>query len=187
MFDTADGDVDLWPGALFPPVGQADNHPALFVKWCLLEKFVGLGRCPCKRVIKIAALDQFPDQSAGLGGTLHRGQQTDQGLFVAGARILLQGPAQGLVADVALALAGEFRCIGRHKCERIVLVQFVFRQVKADTADLMPAWCVFFKERAETAMPANACTHPVVEPEPDVIQSLRREILGAAHGWRAFQ
>ncbi len=187
LFNTADGDVNLRPGTLSPPVGQADNDATLLEKRRFLEECVGFGRCPCEWVVQISAIDQFPDQSTGLGYALHRGQQTDQELLVAGARIRLQGPGQGLMADLAVALAGEFRRIGRHKRERVVPIQPVFRQVKADTADLMPAWCVLFEDCTEAAMTADLRAHPVVEPAPDSIQSLRGEILGTAHRWCAFQ
>jgi len=85
-------------------------------------------------------------------------------LLVAGAHILLQGLGQGLVADFSPIPTGEFRGIGHHKRERVVPVEPVFRQVKANSSGLMPTGGVFFQERTEATVLADLRTYPLVEP-----------------------
>jgi hypothetical protein len=142
------------------------------------EQAGGVGGTPAQRVVDPAALDQLAQPGAALGGALHRQQQRQQLVAVAGV-----GP-QGLAQRQVLraGLGGKLRGVGGHEGERRVRVAAVLGQVEVDAPDQVPGRVQRLEEVLQAA--AGGLERPrrrFGQRGPERAQHVGRQILGPRH------
>ena len=174
----AHGHADPRPGPCVPPVGQAHDQTRLLEDGHVPEQLVGLGRGPGQGLEELPGIHQPPDPLAVLGSGVHGRQQAHEGVLVAGAGILLQRAAEGLVLDAAGLR--QPRRVGGQEGERVVLVALVLGQVETDPPDLVPAGGVLAQPGAETRA-GQLAPHPGVEVAPQRRERAGVEVFGARH------
>ena len=97
-------DLHLWPCrmARLPPVGNAHHNAAGLKMGNVLQKLVGVQRCPGAWLVNCARFEQSGKPGAVLRRFMHGQQKLQQGATVFAASVFLQGPPQGQVLHFGL-------------------------------------------------------------------------------------
>ena len=150
-----------------------------------LRKAKAWSWAPDLRLEDRPGIQQLARQLALLGGALHGAQQRRQRRPIPGARILLQGPAQGQVLHPALV--GHPMRVGGQKSKRIGRIALVLREVEGHAPDCLPGWIARFKPACGPARSLLNCRPSVrIQAVPEPAQDLAVEVLEALHRRRGL-
>ena len=127
---------DLGPGALAPPVGEADAYAALVEGRRALEIGKSLAGHPGLGPVDGAAVQHLLHPGQSLSRLAEGLEQPHEGRLVLSLGVLLEGVGQGQVPGLALFV--EACGVGGQEGEGMIGIVLVFRQMEEDAAHVAP-------------------------------------------------
>ena len=129
----------------------------------------------------LAGLDQRLHPRAAFTGALHGREEIHERLLIPRPGVFLQGLAQRLV--LYTPAIEQFRRIGRKKCEWVLRIALVLRQVKANPAHPAPQRAAPVQPFRETALAVGDLAAGVfIQGRPQLLQCFSTQVFPAAHG-----